>query len=81
MTTHPHDHQQYPTGSMTLAVAAARIAELRSAAEHADLVRAARGPRRAPSWPAGVAAALRDSLAGALPASRSAARCEPCPTC
>ena len=80
MTTQTHD-QPYPSASMTLAVAHARIAELRAAAEHAHLVRTARGPRRAPSWPAGVAAALRDSLAGALPVSRTAARRQPCATC
>ena len=80
MTTQTHD-QPHPSGPMTLAAAHARIAELRAAAEHADLVRTARGPHRAPSWPAGVAAALRNSLAAALPASRSAARRQPCPTC
>ena len=80
MIIQPHE-QQYPTGSMTLALAQARIAELRSAAEHAHLVRSARSPRRAPSWPAGVVAALRDSLAGALPVSRASARRQPCPTC
>ena len=80
MTTQTYD-QPFPSNLMTLAVAQARIAELRSAAEHAQLVRTARGPRRTPAWPARVAAALRDSLAGALPTSRSAARCEPCPTC
>lgn len=80
MTTQTHD-QPYPSASMSLAVAQARIGELRAAAEHADLVRTARSPRRAQSWPAGVAPALRDSLAGALPSSRSAARRQPCPTC
>ena len=74
-------HQPYPSPSMSLDMAQARIAELRTAAEHAHQVRTARGPRAAPSWPAGVAAALRDSLAGALPTSRSAVRRQPCTTC
>ena len=80
MTTQTHD-QPYPSGSMTLAAAHARIAELRAAAEHADLLRTARGPHRSRSWPAGVAAALRNSLAGALPAAHFTARRKPCPTC
>lgn len=79
-TTQTHD-QPYPSGSMTLVVAQARIAELRGAADHAHLVRTARGPRRAPSWSASVAAALRDSLAYALPGSRATSRRQPCPTC
>lgn len=81
MTTTQTNDQPYPSASMTLGMAQARIAEVRAAAEHAHLVRTARGPQRAPSWPAGVAAALRDSLTGALPTSRSTARRQPCPTC
>lgn len=64
----------------SLALAQARIADLRSAAEHAQRVRVARGPRWTVSWRTSALAALRNSLA-ALPASRSAARRQPCPTC
>ena len=81
MTTIQTNDQPYPSASMTLVMAQARIAELRAAAEHAQRVRTARGPRRAPSWPAGVAVALRDSLTGALPRSRATSRRQPCPTC
>jgi hypothetical protein len=80
MTTQIHQ-QPYLAPSMSLAMAQARIAELRTNAERARVVRIARGPRRAPSWPASVAAALRDSLTGALPASRSAVRRQTCTTC
>lgn len=65
----------------SLALAHERIAVLRAEAEHDRLVRAARGPRRGPSWAAGVVALLRESLAGSLPASRPLARRQPCPTC
>jgi hypothetical protein len=68
-------------GSPSLAVAHERIAELRAAAQRAELVRAARSRRRAPVWPAGVVSALRESLAGVLPSSRAVAGCQPCPTC
>ena len=80
ITNQTHD-QPYPSGSMTLAMAQARIAELRDAAEHARLVRTARGPHRAPSWPASVTAALRDNLAYVLRGSRATSHRQPCPTC
>ena len=64
-----------------LALAHDRIAVLRAEAEHGRLVRAARGPRRGPRWSAGVVDALRTSLAGSLPASRTLAQHQPCATC
>lgn len=83
MTAQTRDqlYPTHPTHSMSLAMAQARIADLRAAAEQSRQVRAARGPRRALSWPVGVAAALRDSLAGALPASGSTPRRQTCTTC
>lgn len=60
------------------AAALAHVAELRAAAEHHALVRAARGRRRVQAWPPRVAAALRDSLAAALPVGRTR---QPCPSC
>ena len=79
MNAHPSP-QPYPDFP-SLALAHDRIATLRAEAERGRQVRAARSPRRGPSWPAGVIAALRASLAGSLPASRAVARREPCPTC
>jgi hypothetical protein len=72
--------QPYPDFP-SLALAHERIAVLRAEAERDRLVRAARGPRRRLSWSAGVVAALRESLAGSLPASRRVARRQTCATC
>ena len=79
MNAHPslQPYQDFPA----LALAQERIATLRAEADHGRLVRAARSPRRRPSWPAGVVAALRESLAGRMPASRAVARRQPCTTC
>lgn len=65
--------------SLTEAATAARLAELRADAEREQLVRQLRSTRSRPRWPASVAAALRESLAGVLPVG--AERREPCPTC
>ncbi len=73
----PQPYPDFPA----LALAHERIATLRAEAEHDRRARAAGSPRRGPSWPAGVIAALRASLAGSLPAARTAARRDPCPTC
>jgi hypothetical protein len=67
--------------SLSFALAQERVAELRARAEHAQLVRTARGRRRSPAWPAGVAAALRDSIASSVPSRGARRRGEPCPTC
>ena len=73
----PQPYPDFPS----LALAHERIAMLRAEAERGRLVRAARPPKRGPSWSAGVVTALRESLAGWLPASRTVARRESCPTC
>jgi len=73
----PQPYPDFPS----LALAHERIAMLRAEAERGRLVRAARSPKRGPSWSARVAAALRESLGGSLPTSRRVARREPCPTC
>ena len=67
--------------SLTHAVVAAHIADLRAEAERHQLARTARHARPGARWPAMVVTALRDSLAEALPTSRSGGRMEPCPTC
>jgi hypothetical protein len=79
MTAHK-SAQPYPDFP-SVALAQERIAALRAEAERGRLTRAARGPRRGPSWSAGVVAALRQSLAGSLPASQTVTRRQPCPTC
>lgn len=63
------------------AAALAHVAELRAAAEHHTLVRAARRRRRVPAWPPRVAAALRDGLAAALPVGRTTRTRQTCPSC
>jgi len=65
--------------SPTHGAALAHVAELRAAAEHHRLVRAAGGPRVA-AWPR-AAAALRDRLATALPAGRATGSRQTCPSC
>lgn len=66
--------------SVTYAAAVERLAELRREAERHQRVVTARR-RRGPSWPSRVAAALRDSVATALPARRGPGRAVACPTC
>ena len=73
----PQPYPDFPS----LALAHERIAALRAEVERDRLARAARGSRRGPSWSAGVVAALRESLAGSLPALRTEARRQPCATC
>lgn len=66
--------------SVTYAATVARLAELRREAErHQRAVVARRRPT--PSWPTKVAAALRDSVATALPARRGRGQAAACPTC
>jgi hypothetical protein len=76
-----HESRQPSLDFPPLALAYDRIAVLRTEADRARLGGAGRAPRRGPSWPAGVVAALRESIAGALPASRAVVRREPCTTC
>ena len=73
----PQPYLDFPS----LALAHERIAALRAEAERGRLMRAPRGPRRGPSWSAGVVAALRESLARSLPNSRTVPERQPCPTC
>jgi hypothetical protein len=73
----PQPYVDFPA----LALAHDRIAALRAEAEHGRLTRAPRARGRGRLWSAGVVAALRESIARSLPASRTMARRQPCATC
>ena len=79
MTARPSTPSAVLLPSPSLTLAHERIAELRAAAEHHERASIAR--RRKVAWPAGFVAALRDSLATAIPARRGRRTGQPCPTC